>query len=140
DWAPDGKRLYVQRENRAQTTLDMLAVDPATGKSRIVFTETAAPRHWINLSDDYKFLDDGSLIWWSERGGFGHLYRFANGQWAQLTNGPWMVKGLAGVDQQSHTLFFTATKDDVLAPQVYSLDYLNPASPVRLTELTFAND
>jgi len=30
DWARDGKKLYVQRENRGQTTLDMLEVDPAT--------------------------------------------------------------------------------------------------------------
>ena len=140
DWAPDGKRLYVQRENRPQTELDLLSVDPATGKSKVLLSEKAAPRHWINLSDDYKFLDDGSLIWWSERDGFGHLYRLANGKWTQLTSGPWVVKGLAGVDQRSHRLFFTATKDDVLAGQVYSLDYLNPAAPARLTDLAFAND
>ena len=139
DWAPDGKTLYVQRENRDQTEIDMLAVDPTTGHSRILFAETAAPRHWINLSDSYKFLDDGSLIWWSERDGFGHLYRFADGAWTQLTKGPWTVKDLAGVDQQSHRLFFTATKDDVLAPQVYALDYLSPGAPQRLTDLAFAN-
>jgi dipeptidyl-peptidase 4 len=139
DWAPDGKTLFVQRENRGQTELDMLAVDPATGRSRLLFSEKAAAGHWINLSDNYKFLDDGSLIWWSERDGFGHLYRFANGSWTQLTKGPWVVKDLAGVDQASHRLFFTATKDDVLAPQVYALDYLNPAAPQRLTDLAFAN-
>src|SRR5262249_1715821 len=47
---------------------------------------------------------------------------------------------LAGVDQQAHRLFFTGTEDDVLAPQVYSVDYLNPAAPQRLTDLAFAND
>jgi dipeptidyl-peptidase-4 len=140
DWAPDGKKLYVQRENRAQTTLDVLAVDPATGKSKILLSEKAAPRHWISLTDNYKFLKDGSLIWWSERDGFAHLYRLANGKWTQLTKGPWVVKTLAGVDQTSRRLFFTGTKDDVLAPQVYSLDYLNPAEPQRLTDLDFAND
>jgi dipeptidyl-peptidase-4 len=139
DWAPDGKTLYVQRENRAQTELDMLAVNPATGASRLQFTEKAAPQHWINLSDDYKFLDDGSLIWWSERDGYGHLYRFDKGAWTQLTKGPWVVESLAGVDQDSHRLFFTATKDDVLAPQVYSIDYLSPGEPQRLTDLAFAN-
>jgi dipeptidyl-peptidase-4 len=139
DWAHDGKTLYVQRENRAQTELDVLAVDPATGRSRLLFAEKAAPGHWINLTDDYKFLKDGSLIWWSERDGFGHLYRFADGKWTQLTSGPWVVQKLAGVDQDSHRLFFTGTKDDVLAPQVYSLDYLSPGEPQRLTDLAFAN-
>ena len=71
-WAPDGKTLYVQRQNRDQTRLDMLAVDPATGKARVLFTENAAERSWINLSNDYRFLKDGSLIWWSQRDGIGH--------------------------------------------------------------------
>ena len=139
DWAPDGKTLYVQRENRAQTELDMLTVDPATGRSRLLFSEKAAPGHWINLTDNYKFLDDGSLIWWSERDGFGHLYRFADGRWSQLTSGAWVVQDLAGVDQESHRLFFTGTMDDPLAPQVYSIDYLAPRAPQRLSDLAFAN-
>jgi dipeptidyl-peptidase-4 len=140
DWARDGKRLFVQRLNRAQTALDVLSVDPATGRSKLLFSEKAASQHWINLSDDYKFLDDGSLIWWSERDGYGHLYRFADGKWTQLTSGPWVVKSLAGVDQKAHRLFFTGTKDDVLAGQVYTLDYLNPGAPQRLTDLAFSND
>ena len=139
DWAPDGKTLYVQREDRGQTRLDMLAVNPATGRSRILFTETAAPGHWINLSNDYKFLKDGSLIWWSERDGYGHLYRFENGQWTQLTRGQWVVESLAGVDQDAHRLFFTGTKDDPLATQVYSIDYRNPGEPQRLTDTAFVN-
>nr|WP_166175511.1 S9 family peptidase [Altererythrobacter segetis] len=139
DWAPDGKTLCVQRVDRGQTRLDMLAADPATGKAHVLFSETAAPGHWINLSDNYRLLKDGSLIWWSERDGFGHLYRFSAGEWQQLTSGPWVVTKLAGVDQEAHRLFFTATKDDVLAPQVYSLGYLKPGAPERLTDLAFAN-
>jgi dipeptidyl-peptidase-4 len=139
DWAHDDKTLYVQRENRTQTEVDVLAVNPATGHARLMFTEKAAPGHWINLTDDYKFLKDGSVIWWSERDGFGHLYRFADDRWTQLTRGPWVVEHLAGVDQDAHRMFFTGSRDDVLAPQVYSLDYLNPGEPRRLTDLAFAN-
>jgi dipeptidyl-peptidase-4 len=139
DWAPDGKTLYVQREDRGQTTLDMLAVDPVTGKSQVLFSEEAASGHWINLTDNYKVLEDGSLIWWSERDGFGHLYRFAGGQWRQLTQGPWVVSSLNGVDQEAGRLYFTGTKDDVLAPQVYALDYRRGGEPERLTDLAFAN-
>ena len=139
DWAKDGKTLYVQRLNRAQTELDVLAVDPATGKSRVLISEKAAAGHWINLTDNYKFLADGSAIWWSERDGFGHLYRFADGKWTQLTKGAWVVTGLSGVDEANHRLFFTGTKDDVLAQQVYAIDYRRPGTPKRLTDLAFVN-
>ena len=139
DWAPDGKTLYIQRVDRGQTRLDMLAADPATGQSRVLFGEHAAQGHWINLSDNYRFLKDGSLIWWSERDGFGHLYHYVGGQWRQLTKGAWVVTKLAGVDEAAHRLYFTGTKDDVLAPQVYTLDYLEPGGPQRLTDLAFSN-
>ncbi|MCM8556898.1 S9 family peptidase [Sphingomicrobium sediminis] len=137
NWAPDGSALYVQRQNRAQTVLDMLKVDPETGKSEIFFSETAAEGHWTNLSYDYRFLKDGSLIWWSERDGFGHLYHVsADGDdWRQLTQGEWVVMGLDGVDQDEGKLYFTANRENVLESHLYSLDYTTPGSePVLLSE------
>ena len=164
DWAPDGSALYVQRQNRAQTVLDMLKVDPATGESEILFTELAAVKdYWINLGDDYKWLDDGSLIWWSERDGYGHLYRYDGlssmpeeervqtstdgtvnvllGSWRQLTSGPWVVTKLVGVDQDAGRLFYLATSaEDPLEQHIYSLDYSDPAAqPQRLTEAGYTH-
>jgi dipeptidyl-peptidase 4 len=139
DWATDGRTLYVQRQNRVQTRLDMLAVDPASGKSRVLFSEEAAPQSWITLSDNYRFLKDGSLVWWSERDGFGHLYHYKAGKWRQLTKGKWVVISLDGVDQERGRVFFTATRDDVLAPQVYALDLARPGKLKRLTELGWAS-
>jgi dipeptidyl-peptidase-4 len=44
------------------------------------------------------------------------------------------------VDEKGGKLYFTGTKDDVLAPQVYALDYAHlGGQPQRLTELGFAN-
>ena len=139
NWAPDGKVLYVQRENRGQTRLDLLAVDPATGAAKVLFSETAAPGSWINLTDDYRFLKDGSLIWWSERDGFGHLYRYQTGKWQQLTKGEWVVTALVGVDEKAGRVYFTATKDDVLAPQIYALDLAHPDQTLLLSEPGFAH-
>ena len=164
DWAPDGSALYVQRQNREQTVLDMLKVDPATGESEILFTELAAVKDfWINLGDDYKWLDDGSLIWWSERDGYGHLYRYDGlssmpeeervqtstdgtvnvllGSWRQLTSGPWVVTKLVGVDQDAGRLFYLATSaEDPLEQHIYSLDYSDPAAqPQRLTEAGYTH-
>ncbi|HET8750519.1 MAG TPA: S9 family peptidase [Sphingomicrobium sp.] len=137
DWSKDGRTLYVQRESRDQKRLDMLAVDPVTGKGRILFSETSPT--WINLNEDFRPLKDGSLIWGSERSGFHHLYRWANGQWTPLTSGSWTMMGLIGVDEVSHRVFFNANKDDVLESQVYWVDYLNPGEPQRLTEPGFWN-
>lgn len=141
DWAPSGKALYVQRENREQTKLDVLKVDPETGAASLFFSETARPKMWVNVTDDYRFLKDGTLIWRSERDGFGHLYRFdpKAGTWTQLTKGDWVVTSLDGVDEKGGKLYFTGTRDDVLAPQVYALDYAHLGQPQRLTELGFAN-
>ncbi len=131
DWAPDGT-LYVQRQNREQTVLDMLKVDPATGASEVLFTEEAATSdYWINLSDSYRFLKDGSLIWWSERDGFSHLYRFADGEWTQLTSGSSPVTDLVGVDQERGLIYYRCVKD-VLEQHVYVTGYTGegPASEV----------
>ena len=137
DWSKDGRTLYVQRESRDQKRLDLLAVDPATGAARIVLTETA--KTWINLNDDFKPLKDGSFIWGSERNGFHHLYRWANGQLAPITHGDWVMTGLIGVNEATHQLYFTGNKDGVLEHHVYSVDYLNPGEPERLTEAGYWN-
>lgn len=126
NWAPDGRTLYVQRQDRAQTRLDMLSVDPLTGKSQVLFTEQAAPNSWINLSDNYRFLKDGSLIWWSERDGYGHLWHFKRNQWTQLTKGAWTVSRLVGVNEAKGRVVFAANRDDPLAMQLYALDLTAP--------------
>ncbi len=146
DWAPDGSALYVQRQNREQTVLDMLKVDPETGAATPVFTEKAAvANYWINLGDDYKLLDNGDLVWWSERNGYGHLYLYSAGDdWQdarQLTRGAFVVSKLVGVDQTAKRLFYLATSaEDPLEQHIYSLDYSDPAAqPQRLTEAGYTH-
>lgn len=135
DWAPDASVLFVQRQNREQTVLDMLRIDPATGESTVIVTEEAAEGHWTNLSDNYRFLDDRSLLWWSESDGFGHMYRRTTEGVTQLTSGDWVVKNLIGVDQDRRRIWFTGNRDGVLETHIYALDIDDPSSITRLTEL-----
>jgi dipeptidyl-peptidase-4 len=139
DWAPDASAIYVQRQDRAQSRIDVLKVDPATGAAQVWLTEKAArPDYWINLSDNYRFLKDGSLLWWSERDGFGHFYRFANGQWQQLTRGTSPTTSLVGVDEAAGTFTFQATTD-VLTQQIYRARLDGTGEPERLTDPAFTN-
>jgi dipeptidyl-peptidase-4 len=131
-WRADGGALLVQRESRDQKRLDLLSIDPATGRSTILFTERSDT--WLNLNDNLKPLRDGSLIWSSERSGFSHLYRFDRGRWTRLTHGDWEVDGVAGVDQQRHLVYFTGNLDGPLERHLYWVDYRHPAAPRRVTE------
>ncbi|NML04657.1 DPP IV N-terminal domain-containing protein [Sphingomonas sp. G-3-2-10] len=133
-WSPDAKTLYVQRQNRDQTVLDLLAVDPATGKSRVVFTERSGEKSWVNLSNAFTPLKDGSLIWWSERDGHGHLYRWKKGKFTQLTKGDWEVFSVTGVDEAKGRVYFLANRGDVLERQLYWVDLNRPGTPSQLTQ------
>lgn len=139
DWTPDGKTLLVQRESRDQKRLDMLSVDPATGKATVLFTEKSGERSWVNLTNAYRPLKDGSLIWRSERDGFGHLYHFAHGKWTQLTKGDWAVSSLAGVDEARGRAYFVANKDGPLEQHLYAVDIAHPGAVTRLTEAGWWN-
>lgn len=136
DWAPDGT-LWVQRQNRAQTVLDWIRVDPATGQSDLDTRTRATRDYWINLSDDYKFLRDGSLVKWLEIAGYGHLWD-TKAENAQITSGPWVVSKLLGVDEETRNAFFTGNKDDVLEQHVYSVP-LDGGEPTRLSERGFTH-
>lgn len=137
DWTADGKALLVQRQSRDQKRLDLLRVDPATGASRLLFSETSPT--WVNLHDNLKPLRDGSLVWSSERSGFAHLYRWAGGKWRALTSGGWEVGDVAGVDEKSRRVYFTGTVDHPDEQHLYWVSLDRPAAPVRVTEAGWTN-
>ncbi|MBV8685743.1 MAG: S9 family peptidase [Alphaproteobacteria bacterium] len=137
DWAADGRSLLVQRMSRDQKKLDLLRVDPATGRSTVLFSETSPS--WVNLTDNLKPLKDGSLIWSSERSGFSHLYRWKAGKWTQLTRGAWAVEKVAGIDEKAKRVFFTGTMETPIEQQLYWVRYDKPGRPVRVTEAGWSN-
>ena len=137
NWSPDGKLLYVQRESRDQKRLDLLRVDPATGAAQVVLSETA--RTWINLSNVFRVLKDGSLLWWSERSGHGHLYRVKEGQWTALTSGAWEVGDVIGLDEAAGRVFFTGNRETPLEQHVYSAPLDGSGTINRLSEAGWWN-
>lgn len=139
DWAPDASAIYVQRQDRAQSRIDMLKIDPATGAAQMWFSETAArPDYWVNLSDNYRFLRDGGLLWWSERDGFGHFYLFRDGRWQQLTRGASPTTRLVGVDEAAGTFTYLATHE-VLTQQLYRARLDGAGEPERLSDPAFTH-
>ncbi|ASY45803.1 S9 family peptidase [Sphingobium xenophagum] len=138
DWAKDGRTLYIQREARDQKRLDLLAVDPATGKAKVILSETA--KSWINLSDNFHPLSGGDFLWWSEKSGHGHLYRVHDGKWTALTSGDWEVKTLVAVDEKAGLAYFTGNRETPLEQQLYSAPITRPAAARQITASGWWND
>ena len=95
----------------------MLRIDPASGRSTLLYFETSPT--WVNLTENFKPLKDGSLIWSSERSGFSHLYRWKGGRWTQLTRGNWAIEKVAGVDEKAKRVYFTGTAETPLEQQLW---------------------
>jgi dipeptidyl-peptidase-4 len=133
NWSKDGQTLYVQRQNRAQTRLDLLMVDPATGQSKVILTE--ADLVWLNLTNDFTPLASGDFLWTSERTGWRHIERRKrDGTGVQvLTTGTWAVSQIAGVDEAAGRVFFMSNKDDSLEQRLYSAPLAKRRAPSAVT-------
>ncbi|UAL11979.1 S9 family peptidase [Caulobacter segnis] len=133
DWSADGKTVYAQRLSRDQKTLDLIAFDAVTGAGKTILTDTDP--HYIEISDDFRPLKDGSFLWSSEKDGNRHLYRHAaDGKLiAQITKGDWPMAGLEGVDEARKVAIFAASKDTPLERRIYEVSYSKPGEPKALT-------
>lgn len=120
-WSPDSKRVIYQAENRIQTFLDLNAADRTSGATTTLFKETSPA--WVEVIDNAEWLNDGSFIWQSARDGYKHLYHYdASGKLIkQITNGDWEVREFYGADERNGFLYFSATKDSTIAPQIYRI-------------------
>jgi len=137
NWAADGSVAYVQRLSRDQKRLDLLSVDPATGASRVIASQTS--KAWVNVTHDFKALKDGNFIWSSEESGWRHLYLYNKDgrRLRAITRGDYPVKALDGVNQETGEVFFTASmrdgKEYPIEQQLFRASYKRTLSPTEVT-------
>ena len=120
-WTKDANVLAIQRLNRHQNHLEILAADATTGKSRVFYDETN--EYYIDITDDWHFLEDGkTFLMTSERSGYNHVYLCSlDGKQAkQLTEGPWDVTKVYGFDGKE--VYFQAAKNTPVDRQIYAVN------------------
>ncbi len=107
-WLADGSdQLWLWRRSRDQHKVDVLVADAATGAVRVVIEER------LNTYVEHQRLEllaSGDLLWWSERDGWAHIYRFGPDGTLRnrLTEGPFAVGSVEGVDEKRGVVYFTA--------------------------------
>jgi len=131
-WSPDSRKVRFHYLTRGSKSMYLVEADAETGATRILARDTAATFVETNPRGHPSWFvsDDGAdVIWWSERDGWAHLYRFdgraeattvvakasSNGDAPmelplknRITSGAWAVGDVKYVDQKAKQIYFTA--------------------------------
>lgn len=145
-WADNSTVLHVSYYTRGSKSAYLSAIDAATGAARVVARDTGKTYVEISNPQDpgsfYVTKDQKDAFWWSERDGWGHLYRFAGegvasvassgvgmsmapAPKAQLTSGAWQVGQISYVDEIAKQVYFTGRGHDgfLYYPKLYRVSY-----------------
>ena len=115
-WKEGGSRLYLTHATRGAKSITLYEADLETGEVTPLVGDTAATHVELNLdivggAPNWDVVNDGQdILWFSERDGWGHLYRFGpDGHLKnRITEGPWTFGDLLYVDEARGRIWFTA--------------------------------
>jgi dipeptidyl-peptidase-4 len=131
-WTPDGSAVFYQVQDREQTWLTLMHAPVDSPGETALLTETSDT--WVNGNGGAVWLADGSFLWFSERSGFRHLYRYApdGTELGQVTSGRWDVRTLYGVDDDAGALYFAASTNQPIGTDIYR-GTLDGSAPERIS-------
>jgi len=115
-WKEGGERLYYVRGSRGGKSVTLYEADLETGAARTIIEETRATHVELNLDliggyPNWDVINGGDdVIWFSERDGWGHLYRFdGDGELRnRITEGAWTFGDILDLDEATGRIVFTA--------------------------------
>jgi dipeptidyl aminopeptidase/acylaminoacyl peptidase len=114
-WAADSSAVYFLSRPRDLHTLTLHRLDPVTGAVTTVLSETGAsriePNQWMFAPPIVRVLAN-EVLWYSQRDGWGHLYRYdlrTGALLGQVTSGQWPVRRILHVDEAERVVYFIAS-------------------------------
>jgi dipeptidyl-peptidase 4 len=116
-WSPDSKQLVLVTHGENMRAAYVFAVDTATGRARAAFEEHLLPSTDLNSTSynpvNVRIVRGGwEVIWFSQRDGWGHLYRYdlRTGRLLnRITQGQWLVRDIIDVDEARAVIYFTGS-------------------------------
>ncbi len=117
-WSEDSASInYIFRE-RGDKALRLLKVNPETGSVRVILEERGPTHVEPNLTSSFmgslpnvRVLENGEVIWFSQKNGWGHLYLHDGETGAEknrITDGVMVVRDLLHVDEEKRRIYVTA--------------------------------
>ncbi len=95
-----GTTIRVVRRDRLQRNVEFVELDVATGKSKVLLSDTKGDFGSLELQSPIYVKSGGDFLWFSERDGWGHyyLYSYDGTLKRQLTSGEWRADAIVGID------------------------------------------
>ena len=103
---------------------------PSTGEQKVLVREQSDS--YLDPGETFdRFVEaTGEILWSSERDGWNHLYLYdrKTGQLEhQITQGPWVVRGIEHIDEKSRRVYFLASgrekNEDPYQAHLYSIGF-----------------
>jgi len=106
-WLSDNSdELWFTRTSRDRKRTAVMIANTADGSVTTVIEDRL---NTYMETRNVEMLDNGDILWWSERDGWAHIYRYGQDGTLKnrLTDGPWHVDGIVGVDNANGYVFLT---------------------------------
>ncbi|MCF8365343.1 MAG: DPP IV N-terminal domain-containing protein [Bacteroidales bacterium] len=132
-WSEDSEGLLVQQLNRKQNTNKVWYCKPASGLAMNVFTDT--DKAWVDIVEDWMWVDDHHFTWLSEKDGWRHLYLISKTGDEELliTRGNYDVVSIAEIDPNSKYAYFIASPGKPTQRYLYSVRMDGKSEAERIT-------
>ena len=112
-WLPDGSRVVFVSSSRDHKRAWVRVADARTGAVRTIIEETSATQIGDASLDEHLWRvlpATNELVWWSQRDGWVHLYRYDLATGAlknRITTGDGNAMTIVHVDERARQLWFT---------------------------------
>ena len=147
-WQVNSSNLFFATLNRKQNDWNLYKYDFDLNNGTLIlndkndtwidrdpFTIPGSIGSWSTKGGfSFAIMEDGEIIWLSERDGYRHIYRnrpdgkFFN----QITRGDWEVNTINAINYKDKVIYFTAKKESEVENHLYSIKF----NGSRLKKLT----
>lgn len=147
-WSEASDKVHIAFQTRGSKSAYLGEINANTGDFRVIARDTTKTYTEISNPQDpsswYVTKDGKDAFWWSERDGWGHLYRFdatgvasitstdgdgsismAPEPKAQLTSGAWQIGRISYVDETMKQIYFTGRGREgfLYYPKLYRMGF-----------------
>ena len=116
------QKIFIVKIDRPQKKMVLFFYDTKSGKiSEGIKDEDIVG--WVDLNDDFQFLDNDEILWISEESGFKHIYHSdIDGNLINVvTKGNWEVSKILNYNSRINKIYFLGNRNSVKESHLFSV-------------------